>query len=306
MTREAFYVKSKGKYPILDILPAVNQKAKVARMDGLSKNLDSIRQYGFTASFYYPAPHVLRLLEGENLDDKNVSRFSLAVKAVELPEFNARVSYSSMMGISGHSINYHVDKKFKLKVDELTQDHLLHKLRQVGLIHQLGDSEAQLATVYKEKSITRTVVTPARPNLVPANTGPGSPYPGFRQDGIIPETTRFIPEKIVETDYAKSPHFYFDLRLAKYLQNGELHSILDFINCKIIGFKQSSFDYSKTNAMSEIDFEIVFDELISVPPTDKYPDKSPSQILRAIDSYQEIAAAAVNTSFKVLQKTFGP
>jgi hypothetical protein len=59
--------------------------------------------------------------------------------------------------------------------------------------------------------------------------------------------------------------------------------------------------------MSEIDFEIVFDELISVPPTDKYPDKSPSQILRTIDSYQEIAAAAaVNTSFKVLQKTFGP
>lgn len=296
MGREAFYVKPKSDYPILDSLPALTQKSKVARMVGLSKNLDSVRQYGFTAKFYHPIPHLQVLLEGQNLDDKNISRFSLAVRSVDLPDFSAKVSHMSMMGMSGQSINYHVDKKLKIKVEELTQDNLLHKLRQVGLLHQLGDSETQTASIFQERVVQQTVISTSKAfKLKPANTPPDAPYPGFAVVGVIPPSKTTNDIKFIENNYQKAPHYTFDLRLAKYFADGELHSILDFVDCKIVGFKQSTFDYTKTNAMSEIDFEIVFDQLISVPPNE-FADKTPKEVINIIDRYAGFNAYATQVN----------
>ena len=280
MAREAFYIKPKSTEKLIDILPAVNQKAKIARMSSLSNNLDSVRQYGFTATFYYPTPTFGVALEGENLDEKNVSRFSLAVKSIDLPDFSARVSHSTLMGISGQSINYHIDKKFKIKVEELTQDLLLHKLRTVGLLHQLGDSESQ-ESIYSE-IVKLPVFLPTSYAVAPPN------FVGYTRvatkTGTVNKPIYNPPFQIpaIGSDVRKTPHYSFDLRLSKYFANGDLHSILDFLDCKIVGFKQSSFDYTKSNAMSELDFEIVFDELISVPPTE-YADKIPKEIAKLLN-----------------------
>ena len=286
MSKYAFYVKAKSTDKILDILPAVNQKAKIARMESLSNNFDSVRQYGFTATFYYSNPLQLVALEGENLGEDTVSRFSMAVKSVDLPDFSARVSHSAMLGFSGQTINYHVDKKLKLKVDELTQDLLLHKLRSVGLFHQLGDSESQIAKETDIKTITKTKNIPLKPVLKPANTGPYGPNPGFQVAYYtLPQQVNYdVTETTIET--RKVPHYSFDLRLSKYFNNGQLHSILDFIGCKIVGFKQSQFSYTVTNAMSEIEFDLVFDELISVPPTG-FEEKIPSEVANYV--FQETA-----------------
>lgn len=284
MSKYAFYVKAKSTDKILDILPAVNQKAKIARMQSLSNNFDSVRQYGFTATFYYAQPRIIDALEGENLGEDTVSRFSMAVKSVDLPDFSAKVSHTSMLGFSGQTINYHVDKKLKLKVDELTQDLLLHKLRAVGLFHQLGDSESQIATETDNIVTRNPQYIPPKPILKPANTAPDAPTPGFKVVGFTPSQTIYVDDVQKVTDTRKVPHYSFDLRLSKYFNNGQLHSILDFIGCKIVGFKQSQFNYTVTNAMSEIEFDLVFDELISVPPTgfeEKIPSEVASKIFRS-------------------------
>jgi hypothetical protein len=175
-----------------------------------------------------------------SFNQDGIPLISLAVKSVDLPDFTAKVQHMSMLGMSGQTINYHTDKKFKIKIEELTSDTLLHKLRHEGLLHQLGDSETQ------EGRFTDFPDLPSTPK-------------GFQMS-----------------------HRTCDIRLIKHLNNGQLHSVFDFTYCKIVGFKQSTFDYTKTNAMSEIDLEIVFDELISVPDNEKYLRKSPREIVKDI------------------------
>lgn len=237
MAREAFYIRSKGPGTIIDQLFTsslqLNKNANAQRMLFLSNNLDSVRQYGFTVEFHFPDTYnSLVTSKVGTFNSDQIPYISLAVKSVDLPDFTAKVQHTAMLGMSGQTINYHVDKKFKIKVEELTGDTLLHKLRYNGLLHQLGDSETQESIRY----------------------GSGDSF------------------------FIKIPHKTCDVRLKKHLANGEIHSVLDFTHCKVIGFKQATFDYAKTNAMSEIDLEIVFDELISVPNNETYLAKTPREI----------------------------
>lgn len=260
MPREAFYIRSKGPGTILDQLlePSseltkfgnkqsnlqLNKNANAKRMLFLSNNLDSVRQYSFTAEFYFNTPYSnLNVDQLGGFNDSGIPKLSLAVKSIDLPEYSARVQHVAMMGFSGQTTNYHVDKKFKIKVEELVQDTLLHKLRNVGLLHQLGDSETQIRRV----------------ELNPDFFGDLA----FR----IPQT-----------------HESFDLRVTKYTNQGSLHSVLDFIDCKFTGFRQNSFDYGKTNVMSELDFDIIFDELISIPNNEKYLVKSPKEVQKSLSN----------------------
>jgi len=259
MPREAFYIRSKGPGTILDQLlePSseltkfgnkqsnlqLNKNANAKRMLFLSNNLDSVRQYGFTAEFYFNSPYSnLNVDQLGGFNDSGIPKLSLAVKSIDLPEYSAKVQHVAMMGFSGQTTNYHVDKKFKIKVEELVQDTLLHNLRSVGLLHQLGDSETQ---------------------------------EGRFQDFVdLP----FIPKGF------KMRHRVCDIRLIKHLNNGQLHSVLDFIDCKFTGFRQSSFDYTKTNLMSELEFDIIFDELISIPNNEKYLVKSPKEVQKSLSN----------------------
>lgn len=301
MPREAFYIRSKGPGTILDQLlePSseltkfgnkqsnlqLNKNANAKRMLFLSNNLDSVRQYSFTAEFYFNTPFSnLNVDRLGGFNDSGIPKLSLAVKSIDLPEYSARVQHVAMMGFSGQTINYHVDKKFKIKVEELVQDTLLHKLRSVGLLHQLGDSETQVNTE-TDIIITRTPeYIPSKPILKPANTGPYGPNPGFEVVGQTPAQLNWVNNESTVEETRKAPHYYFDLRLTKYTNQGSLHSVLDFIDCKFTGFRQSSFDYGKTNVMSELDFDIIFDELISIPNNEKYLVKSPKEVQKSLSN----------------------
>lgn len=215
--------------PIED--PIKNEK----RILDLSNNLDSLRAYGWTLEFFLIGG--LQKIVGET------PILSLAVKSFDLPEVAAKVTQMSMCGYSGQVITNHVDKTFKVVMQQLLVDNLLKTLKDNRLLMSLGDSRH--VNVHEVTS----------PPL-----GSGSP-PVIKTEPIAQST--------------------FGLKLCRYDTNGRFHHAYAFTDCRIVGFKQSNLSYNTTNEMSEIEFSIVFDEMILCDETEF--DKSPNELKKIVN-----------------------
>lgn len=143
MARVPYYIREQKSYPTTDGYNLVEYRDgnKIVyeretgfskkRMLSLSNNLDGLRSYGWTAEFYNLTPL-------ENI--ANFKKIELAVKSVDIPEITSKVTHMSMCGYSGQSITTHVDKTFKMIVQQLVVDDLLTYLKANNYIMTLGDS----------------------------------------------------------------------------------------------------------------------------------------------------------------------
>jgi len=204
------------------------------RMLSLSQNLDSLRAYGWQVEFYgFYTDTILG----------RIPKISLAVKSFDLPEIAAKVTQMSMCGYSGQVITNHVDKTFKVVMQQLLVDNLLKVLKDKNLLMSLGDS--------RHANVTKVTSPP---------TGSAGP-PTIKTEPIAQST--------------------FGLKLCRYDTNGRFHHAYAFTDCRIVGFKQSNLSYNTTNEMSEIEFSIVFDEMILCDETEF--DKSPNELKKIVN-----------------------
>jgi hypothetical protein len=209
------------------------------RMLSLSQNLDSLRAYGWQVEFYgFYSDTILG----------RMPKISLAVKSFDLPEVTAKVTQMSMCGYSGQVITNHVDKTFKVVMQQLLVDNLLKFLKDKNLLMSLGDSRHSNVTKVTKPLSTRAV-------------GTGG------------------PQVITTEPRAQST---FGLKLCRYDTDGRFHHAYAFTDCRIVGFKQSNLSYNTTNEMSEIELSIVFDEMILCDETEF--DKSPNELKKIVNT----------------------